>query len=113
MRSTHAAIVAAAVIVLGIALAAVIGQQGFNDPATTIPPTLKPATPVPVLPVQRGVVPLQPTPPTMAPNQPKTNAATTIARNHAHPVSGNEDWISGQPQRQMASRLCGDFGISC
>jgi hypothetical protein len=48
-----------------------------------------------------------------APNQPKAGAAISTPRRRTPAVTGNQDWVTGQAQRQIASHLCGNFGISC
>jgi hypothetical protein len=112
MRPTHLKMVAAVTLLVCLALMAVVKLGVSDDPATAIPPTLAPVTVVPALPVQGGVVPLEPEP-MAAPNQPKAHAATSTPHKRAPAVGGHQDWMTGQAQRQMASHLCGNFGISC
>lgn len=72
MRSTHRTVLAGATLGLGVALA-VIGLRASGEHA--IHPNRIPATGVP-LPVQRGVVPLDPAP-EPAPNKPHIHRATS------------------------------------
>lgn len=58
MRPTHKTMAAVAALIGGVALLAMISLR-VSDQPSTIPPTRAPATVVP-LPVQRGVVPLEP-----------------------------------------------------
>jgi hypothetical protein len=111
MRPTHLKMVAGMALLVGVTLVAVINLQVPDE--QTAPPTLTPSTVVPALPAQGGVVPLEPEP-MATPNQPKAHAATSSTPHKRAPaVGGNEDWMTGQRQRQMATQMCGSFGISC
>jgi hypothetical protein len=110
VRRTHMTMVAVVALLVGLALASVISLRVSEGPGTAIPPTLTPAAAV--VPAQGVVAPLEPAP-VAAPTPPKPHAPTPTIRKHTPSVGGNEDWTSGQAQREMASRLCGNFGVSC
>jgi hypothetical protein len=109
MIEKHMTVAIMVALLAGAALVNVISLR-VSDAPTAIPPTLTPATIAPALPVQRGAVPLQPEP-MAAPNQPKAHAATSTSRKRSTTVTGDDDWMTGQPQWQMASNICGNFGI--
>jgi hypothetical protein len=123
LSGSRVLIIGVVALVTGVCLViSVIGMLVPQQATGPVPVTLAPAQAVPARPElelsgpPNGTPPARPTP--QAPARPtaerkETISLPTAAQQQARAPKVDDDAASGRAQREMASRLCSKYGVSC